>query len=463
MRHQAIFRPHPRAVQFSGKSVATPRFLCLALSLAVHLHPANLGVFSGVFCQTARIDTPSVPLTAIAIRNCKPAARPYKLFDGGGLHLLVATRGSRLWRLKYRLGGREKLLSIGPYPTVSLKAAREARDRAKALLATGIDPSEAKKSARHAAEAVTSDSFKEIADEYLRKMRREGRAEATMKKAEWLLGFAYEKIGLRPIDAVTAPEVLEVLRELEDKGHYESAQRLRSVISRVFRYAVATARAETIRLFTPRRLNPTDGHLARAITDKKAFGALLRAIDGYDGHPTTRAALQLMALLFPRPGELRFAERGEFDLEHAIWTIPAAKTKMRRPHRVPLPSRALEILREVHAITGTSALVFPSLHSHSRPMSENTLNAALRQLGYSKGEATAQHGFRATFPRSPTRPGSGILMLSNARWHMLREIAHAARSSRRALEERVRMSDWWAGLLEDIRGKRHESTLVAST
>jgi integrase len=392
-----------------------------------------------------------VALTDTAIRNSKPATQPYKLWDGGGLHLLINPNGSRLWRLKYRIAGREKLLSIGRYPTVSLKAARESREQAKGLLAGGGDPSEAKKSDRRAAETSASNTFRAIADEYVAKIRREGRAEATITKAEWLLGFANEKLGFRPIRDITAPEVLGVLRSVERNGRHESAQRLRSVIGRVFRYAVATARAENDPTFALRGAltRPTVTSRA-AITDKKAFGALLRAIDTYPGQPTTRAALKLMALLFPRPGELRFAHWAEFDLDQGVWTIPAARTKMRRAHRVPLPSQAVEILSDLHAITGAGALVLPSLQSPNRPMSENTLNAALRRLGYGKDEATA-HGFRATFSTIANESG---------RWHpdaIERALAHIEASSVRKAyargehwDERVRMGIWWASLLDEL-------------
>jgi len=246
-----------------------------------------------------------MPLTDTSVRNSKLKDRPYKLADGGGLHLLVNPNGSRLWRLKYRVAGKEKLLSIGAYPAVSIKKAREVRDNARELLASGGDPSQAKKEAKRAEEAATRHTFRAIADEYLAKLKREGRAEATLTKLEWLLGLANGAIGHRPIQEITAADLLNALRRVEERGVHETANRLRSTIGAVFRYAIATARADN---------DPTyalKGALTRAtpvprpaITRKAALGALLRAIDGFDGQTTTCAALKLMALLAPRPGEL---------------------------------------------------------------------------------------------------------------------------------------------------------------
>jgi integrase len=399
-----------------------------------------------------------MPLTDTAIRNSKPTGRPYKVSDGGGLHLLINPNGSRLWRLKYRLSGREKLLSLGSYPAVSLKAARDSRDRAKELLAAGTDPASAKRVARQQAELASANTFQAIADEYVAKIRREGRADATLIKAEWLLGFANQGLGGRPVREITAAEVLEVLRRVEARGRHETARRLRAIISRVFRYAVATARADTDPTFALRGALTTPRVKSRAaITEPKAFGELLRAVDAFEGQPTTRAALQLMALLSPRPGELRLSRWEEFDLDRGVWTIPAERTKMRRPHRVPLPEQSAEILRTLYEITGEGELVFPSVRATRRPISENTLNAALRRLGYTSDQATA-HGFRATF--STIANESGL-------WNpdaIERALAHVdGNSVRRAYargehwEERVRMAQWWADLLNDLREGRSNS------
>lgn len=241
-----------------------------------------------------------------------------------------------------------------------------------------------------------SDSFEAVAKEYVDKLQREGRAAVTIEKVEWVLSFALPVLGPMAVRSIRPIEVLAVLRGVEGRGRYETARRLRSTIGAICRYAVATARADT----DPTA--PLQGALTApkvksraAITDPKAYGALLCAIDGFTGQKTTRAALQLMALLFPRPGELRAAKWTEFDLDAGIWTIPATRTKMRRPHRSPLPSQAIAILRDLHTETSFSEYVFHSTWTTRRPICENTMNVALRRLGYSQEEATS-HGFRAS-------------------------------------------------------------------
>lgn len=401
-------------------------------------------------------------LTDTAIRAAKPAERPYKLADSGGLFLQVAPNGSRLWRLKYRVDGREKLLAIGAYPVVTLAKARERRDEAKALLAEGIDPSRHKREAKRAAEAAASNTFRMIAEELVDKLRREGRAEITIAKKIWLLDFALGAIGDRAITDISAADVLEILRRVEARGNHETATRLRSTIGTVFRYAIATARAENDPTFALRGAltTPKVTHRA-AITNEKAFGGLLRAIDGFEGQAATKAALQLMALLFPRPGELREAEWTEFDLDKAVWTIPASRAKMRRPHRMPLSTQAMAILRDLHGLTGRGRLVFPCIRTVLRPLSENTLNAALRRLGYAKDEATS-HGFRAT---------ASTLLNECGVWNpdaIERQLAHVENNDvRRAYargehwEERVRMMQWWADHLDHLRLGREIVTFPA--
>lgn len=391
-----------------------------------------------------------MPLTELECRNAKPCARIRKLSDGGGLQLWVMPGGSRLWRLAYRFAGKQKLLALGAYPLVGLADARQARDAAKRQLAQGVDPLEARREAK--AEA-TGDTFRLVAEEYLEKLRREGRAEATLSKVAWLLGLAYETIGDLRIAELAPRLVLEALRTVERRGRHESANRMRSTIGSVCRYAVATGRAES---------DPTQalkGALTRpvvtpraAIVEPKAFGALLRAIDAFEGQPATRAALRLMPLLFPRPGELRLAEWGEFDLETCVWTIPAARTKMRRPHAVPLAPQAISIVEELRPITGRGRYVFPCIRTRERPLSENTLNAALRRLGYGADEATA-HGFWAT---------ASTLLNESGKWHpdaIERQLAHVEGNDvRRAYvrglhwDERVRMMTWWANHLDKLKG-----------
>lgn len=388
-------------------------------------------------------------LTDIQVRNLKPRDKAFKVADGGGLHVNVTPGGSKLWRLAYRFSGKQKLLAIGAYPVVTLEKAREARLNAKRQLSEGIDPSEAKKADKRAQRVATANTFEAIAAEYVEKLMKEGRSPRTLSKVEWLLGMAYPLIGRRPIAEISSAEVLEVLRKVERRGRHESARRLRSTIGSVFRYAIATTRAENDPSVALRGalITPKVTHRA-AITDPKALGGLLRAVDGFDGQPTTRAALQLLALLFPRPGELRAAEWSEIDFEKAIWTIPAERAKMRREHRIPLPRQAIAILRRLEELTGDGALLFPSVRSAHRCMSENTLNAAMRRMGYSKEEVTA-HGFRAT---------ASTLLNESGKWApdvIERQLAHIdADEVRRAYaradywDERVRMMAWWAGFLD---------------
>jgi integrase len=254
------------------------------------------------------------------VRSAKACVRPIKLSDGGGLHLLIQPHGSKLWRLAYRFGGKQKTFAIGVYPTVSLKQAREKRDEAKRLLAANIDPSTQRRLERLS--ASTGNTFRAVAEEVLVKLEKEGRAEATLAKQRWLLEFAYPAIGERPITEITASELLSVLRKVEMRGRFETARRLRSTCGMVFRYAIATERAERDPSIDLRGalITPKVTHRS-AIVDPDSVGALLRAIEDYDGLPLTKAALRLAPLVFVRPGELRKAEWAEFDLEHAEWRI----------------------------------------------------------------------------------------------------------------------------------------------
>ncbi|WP_417514810.1 tyrosine-type recombinase/integrase [Minwuia sp.] len=391
-------------------------------------------------------------LTDAKVRNARPQDRPIKISDGGGLHVLITSGGSKLWRLAYRYSGKQKTLALGGYPAVSLEKAREGRQEAKRLLAEGIDPSDRKREEKLRAQAHAENTFEAVGSEYLLKLEREGRAPVTLDKVRWLLGMANDRLGNRPVTDISSAEVLEVLRRVERRGHLETARRLRSTIGSVMRYAIATAKAEndpTVAL-KGALVAPKVKHHA-AITDRRALGGLLRAIDGFDGQIMTRAGLQLLALLFPRPGELRAAEWSEFDLDTGIWTMPATRTKMRREHRVPLPAQAVAILRDLKELHLNEALVFPSVRSSRRCMSENTLNAALRRLGYGKDEVTS-HGFRAT---------ASTLLNESGKWApdvIERQLGHIeANDVRRAYargehwDDRVAMMTWWADFLDEVR------------
>lgn len=393
-----------------------------------------------------------MPLTDTAIRNAKAQTKVTKLSDGGGLQLWLMPTGAKLWRLAYRFDGKQRKLSIGPYPGIDLRAAREAREAAKTHLRNGRDPSEQKRVTRITNQQARAATFSSLAKGLREKKEREGKAAGTIEKFDWLLTMAATDLGKRPISEISAAEVLAVLRKVEKRGHLETAKRLRSVIGQVFRYAIAAGRVANDPTSALRGALATPRPKSRsAITDPKRLGGLLRAIDGYDGQPATRAALQLMALLFQRPGELRFAEWPEFDLDEAVWLIPAGRMKMRREHAVPLPSQALVILQDFRELSGRGALLFPSLRSATRPMSEVTMNAALRRMGYDKTEMTP-HGFRAT---------ASTLLNESGKWSadaIERALAHQEQNAvRRAYargehwDERVRMAQWWADHLDVLR------------
>ena len=394
-----------------------------------------------------------MPLSDARCRDAKPAGRPQKLSDEGGLFLLVQPNGSKLWRLAYRFRGKQKALAFGKYPLVSLAEARTKRTNAKRLLADNIDPGEDRRRLKAASKLSAETTFSGIADEWLTKLRREGRADVTVAKKKWLISLVQRDLGHRPIAEITAPEILAALRRTEARGRHESAGRARSTIGAIFRFAIATGRAshDPTPSLRGALVSPTVKHHA-AITDPTGIGALLRAIDTYEGAPQVAAGLRLLPLVFCRPGELRAAEWAEFDLEAAVWTIPAARTKMRRPHRVPLSTQALSILRDLHKITGDGALVFPSVRSMERCMSENTLNAALRRIGYRQGEMTS-HGFRSM---AATRLNEML------RWNpdvIERALAHQEPNAiRRAYTstveywpERVELMQVWADYLDGLK------------
>lgn len=391
-------------------------------------------------------------LTQLQITAAKPNTKPYSLSDGQGLSLTIQPTGAKLWRFRYRYGGVAKTLHIGPWPTTSLAAAREKCREARKAIADGLDPVVEKKRAKIAEKFATATTFKAVALEWISKCEREGRAEVTLDKIRWLLSMAYPLIGSHPIDAITPIEALSVLRKVEEGGRYESARRMRSVLSRVFRYGIATARcdrdvAADLRgaLTTPK----TKHHAA--ITEPDEVGILLRTIDAYNGQAVTRMALRLSPHLFVRPGELRQAEWAELDLEKAVWSIPAERMKMRKAHKVPLSHQSLALIEELREISGHRQHLFPCMGSPRRPMSENGVNQALRRMGYETGEMTA-HGFRAL---------AASLLNEMGQWHpdaIERQLAHQDTSAvRRAYargeywDERVAMMQHWSDYLDGLR------------
>jgi integrase len=391
-------------------------------------------------------------LTALAIKAAKGRDKQYKLTDSGGLHLLVLPSGGRYWRINYRYLGKQKTLALGVWPDVELADARAKRDETRRLLAKGVDPAEQAKLDKIAASVASANTFAAVADEWIAKAEREGLSPITLKKIRWLLSFTYPALGRRPITEISPHELLAVLRVVEMRGRHDSAKRIRATCSQVFRYAIATARADRDVAADLRGAltTPKVTHRA-AITTPLEVGALLRVIESYQGHALTLAALRLLPHVFVRPGELRHAQWSEFDLDKAVWTIPAHRMKMRRAHVVPLSRQALAIITSLESDARYSPLLFPSLRSLKRPMSENTINAALRRLGYAQDEMTG-HGFRAM---------ASTLLNEMGKWNpdaIERQLAHAdGNAVRRAYtrgeywNERVAMMQDWSDYLDQLR------------
>lgn len=397
------------------------------------------------------------PLTDVQIKNAKPQSKSYKLADGGGLYLEVLPMGGKSWRMKYRLQGKEKRLVFGLWPEVSLKQARQRRDEARALVADGVDPGEKRKQDKAEVKALADEeanTFEKVAHEWHARqvaVWSQGHAEKVLT----IMGqYLFPSIGSVPIAQLRAPAILPILREVEGRGINYTAKRLRQYCEAVFTYAVAVGVAErNVGADLRGALAPCRTKNRPAITEPKAVGKLLRAMWGYEGSPTTLAALKLSALLFVRPGELRQAEWAEIDLDAAEgprWLIPAEKMKMRTAHYVPLCRQAVEIITELHSLTGSGRYLFPCNRTAGRCMSNMTVNAALRRLGYEQGEHCA-HGFRAM----------ASTLLNEQGWPsdvIERQLAHAPRNKVRAtynraehLPERRKLMQAWADYLDALR------------
>lgn len=391
-------------------------------------------------------------LTPLQLDKAKPTDREYKLSDGGGLFLLVTPSGGKLWNLKYRFNGKEKRLSFGAYPTVTLSDARQRREDAKKLLANGVDPGEVKKALKAATVAETENSFEIVAREWHSKFAgtwSPTHAETTLRR---LQSDVFPVMGAKPVGEIKAPEVLAMLRRIESRGALETAHRVRTICGQVFRYAVATGRAERDPAADLKgALSPyKKGHHA-AVTDPKELAPMLREIDGYTGSFVVKCAIQLAPLFFVRPGELRQAEWAEIDFDNEQWNIPAERMKMKVAHIVPLSRQSIAILKELQALTGRGRYLFPCHRSTARPMSNNAINAALRRLGYDKDTMTG-HGFRAT--------ARTILdeVLQVRPDYIEHQLAHAVRDANgRAynrtshLAERRKMMQTWADYLDGLK------------
>lgn len=390
-------------------------------------------------------------LTDTKIRTAKAAEKPYRLFDGGGLYLEVAPGGGKWWRLKYRFGGKEKRLSLGVYPAVNLKAARERCNKARRQLADDIDPGLTRKAEKHTKAVNAGNSFEAVAREWFEKNKATWVDSHSDKIIRRLERDIFPWLGARPVAEVTAPEILRALRRVENRGAVETAHRIQQNCGQVFRYAIATGRADRNPAADLRgALPPVKQEHHASITEPTAIGGLLRAIDGYEGAFVTKCALRLAPLVFVRPGELRKAEWSEFDLGKAEWRIPPTRMKRRELHVVPLSQQALEILNELRPLTGEDRYLFPGVRGRKKFMSENTINAALRRLGYDGTQMTG-HGFRSM----------ASTLLNEQGWHrdaIERQLAHAERNAVRAaynyaehLPERRRMMQSWADYLDGLK------------
>jgi integrase len=392
-----------------------------------------------------------MPLSDLQIRKAKSADKPLKLFDEHGLFLLLRPDGARWWRWNYsRPGtGKRNTLSMGTYPTVTLAEARDKRDSARKQLAHGIDPGEHRKATKATLIEQAANSFEVVAREWFAKQNwSDGHAKNIMDRLEKYL-FPY--IGARPIDNLTAKELLATLNRIVERGRVETAHRVLQYCVRIYQYANATARTEKNPAINLQGALPSAKEKHRAaIIDPATFGGLLRAIDGYTGQ-LTRWAMQVQALTFVRPGELRQAEWTEFDLDAAEWNIPASRMKMKEPHLVPLSAQAVAILREVQLLTGTGRYVFPSGRSPRRPMSNNAVLAALRRMGVAQDEMSG-HGFRATARTLLDEVlHFRVDLIEHQLAHAVRDPNGRAYNRTKFLAERRKMMQAWADYLDKLK------------
>jgi integrase len=391
-----------------------------------------------------------MPLTDTAIRNAKSHSKQYKLTDEKGMYVLVKKAG-KYFRLDYRFAGKRKTFSLGVYPDVKLAEARKKRDDARKLIANDVDPAQMRKATKVMQVEQAENNFEAVAREWWIKQSSTWAQSHSTKIIRRFELYIFPWLGGRPISDITPPELLAVLRKIESRGIQETAHRAMQSCGQVFRYAIATGRAVRDPSADLRgALAPVKHGRMATITEPKKIGALLRAIDGYEGTPVAKCALNLAPLVFVRPGELRHAEWSEIDIENDDWRIPAEKMKMKDPHIVPLSKQAVTLLMEIQPITGLGRYVFPSIRTNSRPMSDNTVLAALRRMGYGKEEMSG-HGFRAM----------ASTVLHEQGWPsdiIERQLAHAERNSMKAaynyaqhLPERRKMMQAWADYLERLK------------
>lgn len=394
-----------------------------------------------------------MPLTDTFIRKVKHSGNPAgdKHTDGQALYLHVKEAG-KYWRMSYRFNGKQRLLALGVYPAVTLARARQLRDEARQLVSAGVDPMAVKRQEKSARVLAQSTTFESMARAYLAKVASDRMASTLEKNTAWLERNVFPSLGARPITDITPRDVLGMLQKIEARGAIESAHKIKQLCGQVFRFAVASGLAERdVTADLRGALSAVPKNNYAAITDPAEVGALLRSIDAYSGHPYAKAALQLSPLLFVRPGELRAAEWAEIDLDGGEWRIPGAKMKMGIDHIVPLAHQAVEILRAVHPMSGYGKYVFPSIRTNDRCMSENTVNAGLRSLGYDKNVITA-HGFRATARTILDEVlGERVDLIEHQLAHAVKDANGRAYNRTAHLPARREMMQRWADYLDKLR------------
>ncbi|MCG8392155.1 MAG: integrase arm-type DNA-binding domain-containing protein [Pseudomonadales bacterium] len=402
-----------------------------------------------------------MPLTATAVRQALPKAKAYKLSDSHGLFLLVNPKGAKYWRYKYRYGGKEKTLALGVFPEVSLKDARVAHQEARAKLDKGLDPGQERRIEKLTRNLAAADSFEAVALEWFGKVMPDKSESYRVRTRRILEKDLFPVLGQRPVGAIKPPEMLAALRRIEARGANDIAHRAKQTAGQVFRYAVATGRAERDPSADLKgALVPRNKKHHAAITDPAAVGRLMVAIDGFAGTPIVKTALQLSALLFQRPGEIRAMEWAEINWEQARWEIPAEKMKMRTPHVVPLCRQALELLEELHLLTGRGRYVFPSARGASRCISENTVRIALRTMGYDKETMTA-HGFRAMARTILDEVlGCRVDWIEHQLAHAVKDANGRAYNRTAHLEGRAQMMQQWADYLDQLRVQEEAGNVV---
>ena len=389
-------------------------------------------------------------LTNTAILNASTTDKPFKMTDGQGLYLLVNTAG-KYWRMDYRYHRKRKTLALGVYPKVTLKMARNKHHAARKLLDEDVDPGQVRKDAKQ--ELYSKDTFENIAREWHKKHQHLWCEEYTLKIMRRFEMYIFPHLGDKPIKMIKALDLLAVLRRTENQGILVTTHLLRNDCSQVFRYAVAIGKAEyDISAALRGAIPPPKSRRRSAITDPKKVGGLLRAIEEYNGHFVTRCALQLIPLVFLRTVELRSAEWSEIDLEKKMWKIPEEKMKMKNPHIIPLPDQAIKILKEIEPYSAyKSEYVFPSLLSNKRPMSKNTLNSAIRRMGYTKEEMCA-HGFRSMASTLLNENGWDGDLIEIQLSHTESNNSRAAYNHAKYINKRREMLQWWADYLDKLKG-----------